>query len=121
MLDRIRLHCSEVNPCMRCGACCAAFIVRFPAVEMMHDNGGWVPEAFATSIDGSICAMKGTELKHKRCTALEGQIGHRVTCTIYVSRPTVCRSFEASWQEGARNYHCDRARALYGLAPFDYL
>ena len=109
---------TAVNQCLRCGACCAAYTVRFPACEVTQETVEHVPEAFTISIDASRCAMRGTEARNKRCCALTGQIGHRVSCSIYASRPTVCRNFDASWREGVKNYLCDRARAFYGLPPY---
>lgn len=62
--------------------------------------------------------MKGTEKKHQlKCCALEGRVGERVRCTIYENRPSTCRHFEASFENGAPNPRCDQARAAHGLAP----
>ena len=133
------------NLCMRCRACCAAFRVSFFATEVLNDN---VPVNYTVFVNELQYAMRGTEQMRKRCCALNGQIGHRTICTIYSSRPTACRNFNASRAEGEMSlpgaspgvsiYHfrffrgkprgnkpesrlsenCDRARAFYGLVPF---
>ncbi|SLM63139.1 Ferredoxin [Dickeya aquatica] len=36
-------------------------------------------------------------------------------CRIYASRPSPCREFSPSGENGQRNEACDRARAAYGL------
>jgi len=60
--------------------------------------------------------MRGTEAKHHpRCTALVGRIGTVVACGIYSSRPTPCRAFKASYEDGLANSRCDEARARHGL------
>jgi Fe-S-cluster containining protein len=62
--------------------------------------------------------MKGSTQKHRpRCEALSGEIGKKVSCQIYFQRPTPCRSFQASYEEGVRRPRCDEARAMYGLRP----
>jgi Fe-S-cluster containining protein len=103
------------NLCMRCGACCAAFRVNLTSSEVID---GRVPIDFTVSIGELQYAMRGTEQKQKRCCALKGQIGHWAICSIYASRPSSCRNFNASWTKGAPNENCDRARAFYGLVPF---
>jgi len=62
--------------------------------------------------------MKGTSGKHhRRCVALEGRIGEKVGCSIYVNRPSPCRAFAASFENGKRNPRCDEARSAHGLKP----
>ncbi len=62
--------------------------------------------------------MKGTERKHRpRCVALSGEIGISVSCAIYENRPTPCRRFTASYENGVREPRCDEARLRHGLKP----
>jgi Fe-S-cluster containining protein len=61
--------------------------------------------------------MKGTALPPHRCVLLDGTPGEHTTCTRYDDRPSPCRSFEASWENGTPNPHCDDARAVHGLPP----
>ncbi len=44
-------------------------------------------------------------------------MGEEVACKIYESRPTPCRDFTASFENGEANPRCDQARARYGLPP----
>ncbi len=44
-------------------------------------------------------------------------MGEAVACKIYESRPTPCRDFTASFENGEPNPRCDQARARYGLPP----
>ncbi len=52
-----------------------------------------------------------------RCQALEGKIGTAVGCKIYDRRPSPCRNFKASFEDGQHNQRCDDARAVMGLSP----
>ena len=49
--------------------------------------------------------------------ALDGEIGKAVSCSIYLNRPSPCREFDQSGENGLRNEACDRARERYGLPP----
>ncbi len=77
------------------------------------------------SLDPTYRCMKGTEVKHQnKCAALGGRIGKNAHCTIYENRPTPCRNFRASYEDGSHNPRCDEARKAHGLAPLrrdDYL
>ena len=64
--------------------------------------------------------MKGTDLPSKpRCVALDGELGKQVSCTVYENRPSPCREFMASFENGVRNERCDQARASYGMRPLE--
>ena len=59
-----------------------------------------------------------------RSAALEGEVGGRVACRIYAQRPSPCRAVKASYEDGAPDAHCDRARAIHGLpalTPADWV
>ncbi|MCU5775719.1 YkgJ family cysteine cluster protein [Erwiniaceae bacterium BAC15a-03b] len=105
-----------LNPCVTCGACCAYFRVSFYWAEA-DDGGGHVPVALTEPVTPFLRAMSGTNSKSPRCSALRGEVGGCVTCTIYESRPTPCREFPMSGENGQPNDACDRARAKYGLPP----
>lgn len=106
------------NPCLRCGACCAFFLVSFPSHEADQSTGGLVPHEMTGESAMFRRCMKGTETKRPRCIALSGFIGGRVHCRIYKNRPSTCRAFRRSWEYDASNFLCDRARAAYGLHAF---
>lgn len=61
--------------------------------------------------------MAGTEGPPGRCVALEGRIGHFVTCSIYDRRGSLCREFNPEHDDGSPNEMCDRARRAHGLPP----
>jgi Fe-S-cluster containining protein len=110
-----------VNKCMLCGACCAMYKITFANCEAELDKSGCVPLDMTLAAGTSKRIMKGTETGRKRCIALEGNVGHRVRCTIYDRRPSPCRAFRATWQEYGMNDQCNRARAIYGLPAFDVI
>lgn len=49
--------------------------------------------------------------RHQRCAALEGRLGVRVGCSIYLDRPSSCRRFKA----GSRR--CRQYRRERGIDP----
>lgn len=104
------------HPCVSCGACCAFFRVSFYHGEV---GARGIPEDLVTPVTPFHAAFKGTTSKTNcRCVALQGSIGHfGTTCAIYESRPSVCRDFIPSFEDGMPNEHCDRARAAHGLKP----
>ena len=59
----------------------------------------------------------GDQQQVPRCNALDGEIGKAVSCSIYLNRPSPCREFDQSGENGLRNEACDRARERYGLPP----
>jgi Fe-S-cluster containining protein len=61
--------------------------------------------------------MSGTNNRQSRCTALRGAIGDGVSCSVYENRPSPCREFAMSGEDGVENDACNRARAHYGLPP----
>lgn len=106
------------HPCLTCGACCAYFRVSFYWREAEPDSETQVPVELTDNYSSTFRTMKGTSNKHHaRCVALEGKVGEQVGCSIYQHRPTPCRAFDASFENGEHNPRCDQARAKYGLRP----
>lgn len=105
------------HPCLRCGACCAAFRVAFHWSEAEPALGGKLPAAMTEPLRAHERAMRGTSQAAPRCIALDAEIGLRSRCTIHAMRPSVCAEVAASWEFGLPSPQCDRARALHGLAP----
>src|SRR6478735_8856802 len=103
-------HDSSDHPCLRCGACCAAYRVDFSAFEM-EDQGGTVPSGLAVEVNFSTWRMRGTDHLPVRCAALTGKVGERAACGIYEWRPSPCRELEPGSQG------CEKARARHGLPP----
>ncbi len=108
---------SAEDLCLTCGACCATFRVPFYWGEAETELGGVVPIALAEKLNDFRRVMRGTNQPRPRCIALDGQVGHCVTCTIYPNRPTPCRDFPVSWSNGEANEECDKARSAWGLPP----
>ncbi len=113
---RINTMSESVNPCMSCGACCAWFRVSFYWAEG-DDGGGGVPSELTEPLTPFLRCMAGTNEKKPRCRALTGEVGRSVHCSIYASRPSPCREFPMTGEQGRPNDACDRARAAYGLPP----
>lgn len=108
----------KLSVCHNCGACCAFFVVAFPSAEIDSEIGGIVPAAMTLPFDNHRSYMKGTNSKGHRCEALQGVVGHHVSCTIYENRPSSCRNFYVSWELDKGNELCDKARQAYGLHSF---
>lgn len=104
------------HPCIRCGSCCAHFRIVFHWSESLKESLG-VPEDLSEAISPHLNVMRGTNSKPARCVALDGQVGSRAICSVYVNRPSCCRNFEASFENGKPNPRCDEARAAHGLKP----
>ena len=108
----------SVHPCLSCGACCAHFRVAFYWREAEVDGIWKVPIKLTVDLDSTYRCMKGTEVKHQnKCIALTGRIGRDAHCTIYQNRPTPCRNFMASYEDGKHHPRCDEARKSHGLRP----
>jgi Fe-S-cluster containining protein len=108
-----------VNPCMRCGACCACFRVAFPREEASDVPQGLVPLEFTTASGRNTLVMKGTEGRNPRCLALVGFVGACVSCLLYDRRPSTCRAFRGAWEADRVSPLCNNARARFGLPPFE--
>jgi len=95
----------EVSPCRTCGACCA-YSAEWPrfTVESDEEIDAIPPAHIAEDLSGMRC-------EDDRCSALAGEIGMFVTCTIHAVRPAVCRDCEPG------DDACEMARALYGFEP----
>lgn len=78
-----------------------------------------MPDSSVEVVNATYVAMTGTNHKPARCTALLGDVGQGVRCTMYEKRSSSCQNFQASWAEGEHNPHCDAARAAHGLLPLD--
>jgi Fe-S-cluster containining protein len=91
--------------------------VSFPFGEVDTEPGGWVPAAYAESIDHGGACMRGTRNHPRRCLALCGTVGVDVRCAIYEQRPSPCRLFAPDAERGRGDAACGDARRLHGLPP----
>lgn len=108
-----------IHPCQKCGACCAAYRVSFYWREAeKSDHTFPVPSHYWEESDPQLRSMKGTSQKHQpKCIALKGRVGDFVKCEIYLNRPSPCKQFKASYENGIYQPRCDEARAKHGLKP----
>jgi len=106
----------KTHPCLKCGACCAAFRVSFHWSESLAESYN-VPVEMSAKISPHIEAMNGTNQPIPRCEALQGVVTKSVACGIYDRRPSCCRKFKPSFEDGDHNSSCDDARAKWGLTP----
>lgn len=104
------------NPCLECGACCSSYRVSFYWAETGGDVRG-VPIELTGQLTHHRAFMLGTNSSKPRCIALMGIVGKKVHCSIHPRRPSVCRTFMPSWQDGTPHLACDNARAQLDLPP----
>jgi hypothetical protein len=88
---------AEPNPagsrfdCRDCGACCASFRVSFYWAEA---EAVGLPETLVEQLSPWYACMAGTNAASPRCQALQGEVGHCVTCAVYRQRPSPCREVQ---------------------------
>ena len=119
---------ADVPPCVECGACCAGepgSLPGEPYVSLSTRDVKRLPGhprrnllVIGTHRRLPITCEDWTDydLRTKRnkqgltvCVGLSGEVGKRVSCSLYAVRPTVCRSFEPGSKE------CHEARKCEGL------
>jgi len=81
---------ASLPDCQTCGACCAW---SFDWPEFGDDEED--PPARMDAIPDELVDFEHGRMRCEgdRCSALQGEIGKRVSCQIYEHRPAVCRSF----------------------------
>lgn len=102
------------HPCLNCGACCAYYRVSFHWSETLAESFG-VPLGLTLPMPPHRQVMNGTDQEKPLCVAFKGKIGGSGSCTIYKNRPSCCREFKASFEDGNHSENCDKARAGNGL------
>lgn len=105
------------NPCLDCGICCTHFRISFYWAEGDDAPGGFVPADMTERLTPFMRCMKGSNDIPRRCSALEGEVGQAVSCSIYPNRPTPCREFPVYLENGDPNPKCNELRAGIGLPP----
>jgi Fe-S-cluster containining protein len=88
--------------------------VSFRSAEALEHNYN-VPGEYTVNISKDMTALRFENPGKPRCLALQGKIGQSVGCKIYENRPSPCRNFKASFENGTKNIRCDQARARMGL------
>jgi uncharacterized protein len=109
-----------LHPCVTCGACCGVFRASFywaEAEERGLDSDSYEQVSpFMAAFKNTMSPTSDGQGVKVRCCNLEGRIGDKVSCSIYEKRPSCCRDFDASYQDGVtREERCDRARAEFAL------
>lgn len=94
------------DACMICGACCANYRVSFYWAEAEY-----IPETMVEPLTAIYSCMKGTNQSQPKCIALEGEVGTRVSCSIYHARSTTCKEVKIADEQ------CNKARLKYNLIP----
>lgn len=107
----------DQHPCISCGACCNNYKVQFHRYECLSDDFLVPEELTYPVINSDKLVMIGTNKKDPRCIALQGVVGEKVSCSIYDRRPSCCRDFKASYEDGKQDLRCDQARIAKGLLP----
>ena len=82
--------------------------------------GEQVPEGYFNETTPMYRSLKSEKdsLGRPRCKALNGEVGKAVACGIYSDRPSPCRDFKHSFEDGGPHEpRCDVARARIGLVP----
>lgn len=92
--------------CRRCGACCAAFRVSFYWAEA---EAVGLPSTLIEQIGPWYACMAGSNGPSPHCRALQGEVGHRVSCSVYGQRPSPCRELQVG------DARCSDARHRHGL------
>lgn len=101
---------AEDSPCLECGACCATYRVSFYWSEAVLRG---LPDEFTEKVTPFLSCLAGTNQAVPRCTALVGDVGCRVSCSMYEQRPSPCRELQPGEDK------CERARARHGLPPLE--
>jgi hypothetical protein len=99
----------STNPCLLCGACCAAYRVSFYWAEAPN-----LPDHLVETINAHYGCLAGTHSAHPRCQALEGEVGSAVRCSVYAARPPACHEVLAGDEK------CNSARQRHGLPPISF-
>lgn len=105
--------------CQSCGVCCSTFRVSFYWAETTAADNGFVPVEMTEQMNLYRSCMKGTSSHTPRCAALSGNLGERVSCTIYENRPSPCREYNVFLEDGSLNPRCNQARAKHGFEPLN--
>lgn len=94
--------------CETCGACCVLAVI----VAVGHDDKERLNEYWdITTDDFVIERVLGRDIETGRCVHLDGNLGSRVSCSIYADRPSPCRAFEPG------SDRCLEYRRMCGVDP----
>lgn len=101
--------------CTKCGACCVSDFdsVDYVGITMEEAEEFWERDLGRLLYEERKFGTPMLSMRTKpdpvgncRCIALDGDVGKRVTCSVYDIRPSACRNFEPGTAV------CDYARKL---------
>lgn len=104
---------APIPDCLTCGACCQSLLcVGVRPSDSVDPELSW--DITVQTDDGEIVVDRYLRRNEETlaCVALEGNIGERVACTIYETRPTMCHHFDAG------SDRCHAIRRAFGIEPF---
>jgi Fe-S-cluster containining protein len=104
---------APIPDCLTCGACCQSFLcVGVRPSDDVDTDFCW--DITVETSEGDIVVDRYLRRSEEMlaCAAFEGNIGEKVACTIYETRPAMCRDFEAG------SDRCHALRRAYGIEPF---
>lgn len=116
-MDQVLEKKPWIHPCLKCGACCATYRVTFLKAELDGPNNQLAK--ISKDNGGLWQIMPGTDKRHNPCcNYLKGTIGRSASCGVYESRPSPCKIFKASYEDGVTEApRCNEARRHHGLKP----
>jgi hypothetical protein len=91
--------------------------VSFYWAEASDASENGIPVQYTESLTPHLRCLQGTNQRPPRCVLLEGTVGVSVACRLHTQRPSPCREFAASFEDGQPHDRCDQARAKHGLPP----
>ena len=104
---------APIPACLTCGACCRSHLcVGVRPSDSVEPDLVW---NITVETEGKEIVVDRYLKRNEEtfaCTALKGTIGERVECTIYETRPVMCRQIEAG------SDRCHAIRRAFGIEPF---
>jgi Fe-S-cluster containining protein len=104
---------APIPDCLTCGACCQSLLcVGVRPSDNVDPDLYW--DITVETDDGEIVVDRYLRRNEETlaCAALGGQVGERVACTIYETRPEMCHHFDAG------SDRCHAIRRAFGIEPF---
>jgi Predicted Fe-S-cluster oxidoreductase len=100
---------TQVPDCLTCGVCCAFAL----CVSVRLDDPTSAENYWEITLDDNEEIVIDRFLKRTdaKCDLLEGELGKSVACSIYETRPSACRAFEAG------SDRCHAYRRMFGYEP----
>ncbi len=102
-----------IPDCITCGACCGSLIcVGVDPGNPISSEDCWEITKEGENSEFTVDLYIKRNEENFSCSKLEGEIGEKVSCSIYETRPPMCHAFEAG------SDRCHAIRRAYGFEPF---